>query len=219
MSRSATDSKSLSTPRLFKAKRVDGLNLYLRNITDTDAEFVFKLRTRSLSRKYLSPSVLHVDDQRAWIRKYQQSDDQAYFIVCDKKDARLGCVRLYDTVGSTYFWGSWLLVKGVGPLVAIESVILVYAYAKRLGFNEARIDVRRDNTSVWRFHERFCEASLIKEDAVNRQYILSSANIDKLLHRYRHLLPDPFTVEFEPIVCGTGSQEDNAEEGRRNSVE
>jgi len=50
----------------------------------------------------------------------------------------LGCLRVYDAVGDSYCWGSWLMVDGLGPLVSIEAVLLVYAYANTASASGAR---------------------------------------------------------------------------------
>ena len=79
-------------------------------------------------------------------------------------------------------------------MFALESVLLVYAYGKYLGFNQARIEVRKLNVHVWRFHERLFSANLLNEDEENRNYILKKENIDEVLEKYRNLIPNPLTV-------------------------
>lgn len=180
---------------IFKAKKVVGANLYLRNILEGDAEFVFDLRLDPLKSKYLSATSGRLEDQINWIRNYNSKTDQAYFIVCDKLGNRLGCIRMYDPIGDSYCWGSWLMINGLGPLVAIETALLVYAYGKYLGFNEARIDVRQANEHVWKFHEKFSSAKLVNQDHADRYYIVDKEKIDHLLVKYKNFVTDPLTVE------------------------
>lgn len=179
----------------YKAKMIFGKNLYLRNITVDDAEFVLDLRTDPIKSKHLSATSDRVEDQVNWIRSYAHHKDQAYFVVCDKRHNRLGCIRMYDFLGNSYCWGSWLMINGLGPLVAIESALLVYAYGKFLGFTEARIDVRQENVHVWKFHERFSGAQLMKEDRVERHYLVKDENISRMLAKYSDLLTTPLVVE------------------------
>jgi len=37
----------------------------------------------------------------------------------------------------------------------MESALLVYQFALTLGFKRSHFDVRKENISVWKFHERF----------------------------------------------------------------
>jgi len=187
--------KKYKLNQILKAKKVVGKTLYLRNVTEDDAGFIFALRTDPGKNQYLSPTTGTVDDQRQWIRHYQLQPDQAYFIICDHDDKKLGCLRIYDPIDNSYCWGSWLMIQGQDVLVAMESILLLYAYGKFLGFSDARIDVRKENESVWRFHEQFSSAVLISEDSLNRYYIVSEDRIHVLLLKYKHFLTHPLLVE------------------------
>ena len=180
---------------ITKAKRVVGKNLYLRDISEDDAQFVFDLRTDPVKSRHLSATSGRVEDQVNWIRSYKDKKDQAYFIVCDKENNKLGCIRMYDPIGNSYCWGSWLMLDGLGPLVAIESALLVYSYGVSLGFTEARIDVRQRNESVWKFHEKFAGAELIKEDDLDRFYVVKAEKISRMLAKYGEFLTSPLVVE------------------------
>ncbi|MDI9332720.1 MAG: GNAT family N-acetyltransferase [Alphaproteobacteria bacterium] len=180
---------------IIKARRVYGQNLYLRDITVDDAKFVFDLRTDPEKSRHLSATSGRLEDQVNWIINYTFKQDQAYFIVCDKEDNKLGCIRMYNPIGESYCWGSWLMIKGLGPVVAIESALLIYAYGKNLGFREARIDVRQENEYVWKFHEKFSSAELVRQDAIDRYYVVSENKIDRLLARYSGLFSKPLLIE------------------------
>ena len=180
---------------IIKAKRVYGKNLYLRDIIEDDARFVFDLRTNPEKNRYLSATLGRLQDQVNWIVNYKSKNDQAYFIVCDKDGNKLGCIRMYDPIDDGYCWGSWLMINGLGPLVAIESALLIYAYGKYLGFNEARIDVRQANEYVWKFHEKFSSAVLVKQDDIDRYYVVSKEKIEMLLAKYSDFLSNPLLIE------------------------
>jgi hypothetical protein len=180
---------------ILKAKKIHGKTIYLRDITEDDAKFVFDLRTNPDKNRYLSATSNHLEDQVDWIINYKSKLDQAYFIICDKEDKKLGCIRMYDPVDDSYCWGSWLMVNGLGPLTAIESVLLIYAYGKHLGFSEARFDVLQTNKHTWSFHEKFSSAVLVQQDDVDRSYVVSDETIDKLLTKYRGFVPSPLLVE------------------------
>ena len=131
------------TPALKKPRMVHGATIVLRDIEEGDAQFVVDLRTDPLKSRYISATSSDVQAQIDWIRSYQSKTDQAYFIACDRDGGRLGCVRLYDPIGSSFSWGSWLMLSGLSPFIAMESALLVYAYARHLGFDEARLEIGR----------------------------------------------------------------------------
>ncbi len=182
---------------LSRAKRVVGKNIVLREVTEGDAEFIFDLRTDPHKSLYLSPTNGEVEDQVDWIRNYKRKNDQVYFVLVDQNEKRLGCVRLYDPRGDTYCWGSWLMASGLGPLVAIESALLVYAFGLLLGFKDVRLEVRRENESVWKFHEKFAGAQLISETDLDRCYLVKFDQVNELLKKYGNFLTSPLQVDWE----------------------
>ena len=89
-----------------------------------------------------------------------------------QSDAPIGTIRLYDPQGDSFCWGSWILAQGSPASAAMESALMVYAYAvDYLGFTAAHFDVRRGNERVWRFHERF-GAVRVRETALDYWYRL-----------------------------------------------
>ncbi len=179
------------SPRLQKAALISGANIFLKNVTLEDAEFILSLRLDPEKNKYLSRTSQSLEDQIAWLKKYEKETDQAYFIICDKSMKKLGCIRMYDPIDSSYCWGSWLMISGLSPLVSIESVLLIYAYGKNLGFTEARIDVRKDNISVWKFHETIFSATRIQETDDDYFYIVTQKSIDAALKKFSKLITLP----------------------------
>jgi len=185
----------VTAPALRKAKTVAGAHLVLRNATVADAEFILSLRLDPQKSRHLAVTSSRLEDQIAWLRNYESATNQAYFIVCDTSGRPIGCLRLYDPIGESYCWGSWLMVSGLSPLASIEANMVVYAYGRWLGFREARLDVRRDNVAVWRFHERFSGAVRVRATELDYFYVLGEERIETLLARYRHLLTEPLAVE------------------------
>ena len=187
----------MTAPLLRKARTVAGANLVLRDATVADAEFILSLRLDPVKGRHLAPTSPRLQDQVDWLTSYASATDQAYFVVCDRDGSRIGCLRMYDPVGDSYCWGSWLMVSGLSPLAAIEANVLVYAYGRWLGFRDVRLDVRRENTAVWRFHERFAGAKRVRETELDYFYVVDEAKVDALLRKYRHLLTDPLAVVAE----------------------
>jgi len=123
------------------------------------------------------------------------ADDQAYFII-DFQGAPVGTVRLYDARGYSFCWGSWILADGRPQHAAMESALMVYAYAlDHLGFTAAHFDVRKGNERVWQFHERF-GARRVAATELDYLYTLDQAAISESRRRYARFLPDGVTVAW-----------------------
>ena len=146
---------ALAPIRLRKAARVVGKTLSFRNATVDDAAFILSLRTDAEKSRYLSAVSGELAAQQAWLERYARADDQAYFII-EYQDVPIGTVRLYDPQGESFCWGSWILHRSRPSQAAMESALMVYAYAvDHLGFTAAPFDVRKGTERVWQFHQRF----------------------------------------------------------------
>lgn len=175
-------------PKIQKSEAIHGKNLFLRNVTTDDAQFIFSLRSDPKKSKYLSKISESIQQQISWLINYQESDDQAYFIVCNQQGDELGCVRIYDPQGLNYAWGSWLMIDGLPPTYALEVVALVFSYGKALGFKTASLEVRKDNESVWRFHQKFLGAQRVGEDELNYMFLFSEQTIEANLKKLSKFL-------------------------------
>ena len=181
--------------KLRKAARVVGKTLCFRNADVADADFILSLRTDSEKSRYLSSVSAELAGQQAWLARYAQADDQAYFII-EYKGETIGTVRLYDPQGDSFCWGSWILVNTRPRQAAMESALMVYAYAVgHLGFNAAHFDVRKGNERVWQFHERF-GARRTAETELDYFYQLDGEAIADSRQRYQRFLDGSVHVEL-----------------------
>lgn len=181
-------------PVIRKADRIVGRTLVFRNATIHDAEYILSLRTNEKNSAYLSLTPPDVEAQRAWLSNYELSNDQAYFII-SSGEQDIGTVRLYDARGESFCWGSWILEDRKPPHAAMESVLMVYAYAiHELGFQCAHFEVRKGNEHVWKFHERF-GAIRQSESSDDYHYAIDRSSIDRSLARYSKCLPMGVSVE------------------------
>jgi RimJ/RimL family protein N-acetyltransferase len=188
----------MNEPAIRKAAALAGKTLVLRDATPDDAAFILGLRTDAEKSAHLSPVSGRLDDQRAWLARYAQGTGQAYFIIEDRQGAPLGTVRLYDARGTSFCWGSWILSAAAPAAAAIESALMVYAYAiDELGFVAAHFQVHRANERVRAFHERF-GAVRVAEDDVEFHYTLSADAIAASRKRYARYLPSPLALEPLP---------------------
>jgi RimJ/RimL family protein N-acetyltransferase len=184
-----------SLPILRKAKKVTGKTLVFRDATPDDATFILSLRTDSQKAKYLSSVSGEINKQIEWLQNYSKSDDQVYFIITNVNNELFGTVRLYDSQGESFCWGSWILKTGVPQSSAIESALMVYSFAiDHLGFRQAHFDVRKGNETVWRFHERF-GAVKVRETELDYEFQIGSEAIQLSRQRYRKYLPESVQVE------------------------
>lgn len=182
-------------PCLHKVKRLIGRTLVLRNATTDDAAFILSLRTDSRKSQYLSSTVPELERQIAWLDGYASKTDQVYFIIESQAGEKLGTVRLYDPQGDSFCWGSWIVTDGAPQSAAIESALMVYAFAiDHLGFKQSHFDVRKKNEGVWRFHERF-GAQRVGETELDYLYQIDEKAIRAAQSRYKKFLPEPITIE------------------------
>lgn len=168
-----------------------------RDANENDAEFILKLRTDSQKSRFLSTTDADLEKQKAWLRNYVLQNDQAYFIIESLEGEALGTVRLYDAKDNSFCWGSWILKEGAPQTAAIESALIVYAYAlDYLKFEAAHFDVRKGNESVWRFHERF-GAIKIDENPMDYLYQIDNKKIYQAQKRYKKYLPLGIKINYE----------------------
>lgn len=180
-----------------KTRLVCGKSIVLRDVEEGDAEFVLQLRLDPQRNQYLSPVDADAQVQREWIRQYRESQGQAYFVICDGAFVELGTVRIYDAIGDSFSWGSWVLKAGAPAHAAIESAVLVYTLATRLwGFRAAHFRVHPANTSVLAFHEKF-GAQRVSQSADEIQLHIGIAQIENSLNRFARYAPSHLRVETD----------------------
>lgn len=183
-------------PQIRKAKRITGKTLVFRDAIPLNAAFILALRTDDRKARHLSHTAPELEKQVAWLIAYADKTDQAYFIIENQVGEPLGTVRLYDAQIDSFCWGSWILKDGAPPNAAIESALMVYAYAiDCLSFNQAHFDVRKGNESVWRFHERFGAVRVAEKTDQNYLYRIKQEQISSARQRYRKYLSEPLMVE------------------------
>lgn len=188
--------QSVPWPQLRKAARLMGKTLTFRDATVADADFILSIRTDTEKSRFLNSVSGKLEDQQSWLQRYALAEDQAYFII-EYHDAPIGTVRLYDSVEESFCWGSWVLVRDRPSHAAIESALMVYAYAiDHLRFLAAHFDVRKENERVWVFHERF-GAQRVGETEFDYVYKINAEAIAASRQRYRKFLDGSVSVSHE----------------------
>jgi RimJ/RimL family protein N-acetyltransferase len=170
-------------------ERISGRSIDLRPADMTDAEFVLKLRLDPQLNTHLSATAPAIAPQREWIRRCKDDPAQCYFIIQDKQGQPVGTIRIYDLQPDSFCWGSWILQPGAPRKAAIESALLVYEFAfYRLGFTRCHFDVRKQNTRVLDFHQRF-GAKIVGETADDFFFHFFKADYEATREKYRAFLP------------------------------
>ncbi len=167
---------------------IEGKNIKLRLVDPADAGFILSLRTDTQKNKHLSAVDSDVKSQVQWIRSYKTREglgEEYYYIIEDKNGTPFGTLRLYDFIGDSFCWGSWILKNGSPNFMSIESALLVYEQAYyRLGFEKCHFDVRKENARVVEFHKRF-GAKIVREDELNYYFEFSKDVYASTRKKYR----------------------------------
>jgi RimJ/RimL family protein N-acetyltransferase len=149
-------------------------DIQLTPVSLEDAEFILSLRSDPELNRHLSTTSQDVEAQRQWIREYKQRQAASteYYFIISKSGEKLGTIRAYDFRDDSFCWGSWIILRGTSPQVAIASVLMIYDFSfDQLGFTKSHFDVRRDNESVRRFHLRM-GAKIVRSDEGNEYFEL-----------------------------------------------
>ncbi len=171
-----------------------GKDFYLKPVEDTDAEFLYSLRSNSELCRYISPISGTVEEQKNWIRNYKIREfrnQEYYFKVVNKNNEDQGFVRLYhlDNDKKEVTFGSFLMKPGHDSKAAIEAMILAVNVAfYYLKVNKVLLDVRVKNERAKNFYNRFGYQK-IDENELDEFYELTKEDYDKLYEeKYKKMI-------------------------------
>lgn len=130
--------------------------LHVRFVNEEDAAFILRLRTDKQLNRFIHETDESLDKQRAWIAAYKQREaagEEYYFIYFDG-DKPIGVNRIYNIHEDYATGGSWICVPGI-PVkqVFATSIICREIIFDVLQLSENRIDVRKNNKGVFRYHQ------------------------------------------------------------------
>lgn len=170
---------------------IEGKNLDFRYVEESDAEFIISLRTNPKLGQHIHATSSDVSNQVEWIKKYklrEKENKEHYFIIQDKTGKQLGTIRIYDIRGNSFCWGSWVISPDAPKSTAIESALMIYEFAfYNIGFAKSHFDVRKDNNSVWAFHERM-GAKKSGETEIDYLYDYYKEDYEEIKPRYKRYL-------------------------------
>lgn len=140
----------------------------LRLVSESDAEFILKLRSDLKYNAYLSSVDSDIETQRRWIRDYKifEANGKQYYFIIERLDGvRCGTIRAYDFRENSFCWGSWILNEEKTKFSAIESAFLIYQFGfETLGFEKSHFDVMKKNEKVISFHKRMGALQTSEDD-------------------------------------------------------
>jgi hypothetical protein len=162
-----------------------------RLVDESDAEFIFRLRTDTLLSRFISRISDKVEDQEEWIKEYKKRElrgEEFYFISFDSETlSRQGLNRIYSFHHDQFELGSWLYVPDTDISKSILGDICVRELAfNHLLFNTCTFEVRKENKSVIRYHQGF-SPELTGEDSLNFYYKLSKTMFNLNKNKYLNI--------------------------------
>lgn len=167
---------------------ISGKNINLRYVKTNDADFILSIRLDENLNKHISQVENSLEGQIQYIKKCQNQEDVHYFIIEDKKNSKLGAVRIYDVLDNSFCWGSWIIIPSAHKFTAIESALLIYEFAfYQLKFEQSHFDVRKNNVRVVDFHKRM-GAKIVREDELNYYFIYKKEDYENIKPKYKRFL-------------------------------
>jgi len=164
-------------------------------VREHHAEYIYSLRIDPALNEHLSAPPPSAAAQAQWIRGYMEREaagDEFYFLVERRDGVACGTVRLYDSSPAahpdSFSWGSWILDKSMTRYAAVESALLVYEMGfERLGFSASHFEVRKGNSKVIAFRQKF-GAQVTSEDDDSVYMRLTKVDFEKVRPRLMALV-------------------------------
>lgn len=169
-------------------------------VRQSDAEFIFSLRTNSTLSEFLSPVKGGICEQNKWITEYLEREQHGieYYFVISIGEKKIGTIRIYNISDYSCTYGSWVFMKHdviQAPILA-ECFTLELCYSL-LGIENVFFDVRLENKKVLTYH-KIKKLRVLKRDDMNEYYVLSKSDWDQSKKRIRNVLG----IELKLSVVG-----------------
>lgn len=127
---------------LDKEYTYDRYGLHARLVQESDAQFIFRLRSDSNKSKYLHDIEGGVDNQIEWIRNYKnrEEDGTDYYFIFFRGDIPVGLMRIYSIHDKIFTGGSWIMA----PEATMEEVIACPIILREIAFEVLNMEVEDD---------------------------------------------------------------------------
>ena len=144
---------------MIKRKKITK-NLYLKEVSVKDVDYILKLRTDKSLSKYLNHTPKNKNKQIVWLNEYfvrRQKNEEFYFIFQIKKKKiykNLGFARIIKLKDNTFHFGGWILQKNTKPWIALECCLSIYEYAfNYLNYKKCLLWINLKNLDVIKYHK------------------------------------------------------------------
>ena len=168
----------------MKPSLISGRNLNLRMADKSDAAFILSIRIDGEKSRHLNKVEDNIQKQIDWLERCQKDMTQEYYIIETKEKKRVGTIRIYDIKDGSYCWGSWIIIDAEPFFYSIESSVMMYKYCLMKGLGNAKLDIRKKNKTVWRFHESY-GAIKESEDDIDVYYRVEKEAIALYVMKYK----------------------------------
>lgn len=193
-------SKQIATSAASETVMHAAPSVEMRLARPGDAAYLYSLRIDPALNQHLSAPPPNVEAQAEFLERYMEreaANREFYFVMKNRlTGADCGVVRIYDLREDSFCWGSWILDAGKPRLAALESALFVYDYGFGvLGYEASHFDVRKENTRVISFHERFGAQRQSAND-IDVFFVLRRKNLEEKLSGLLAL------TNYSPVFLG-----------------
>lgn len=116
--------------------------MHARLVQETDAAFIFRLRSDSTKSKYIHDIVGGVENQIEWIRKYKVREEEGtdYYFIYFRGEIPIGLNRIYSIHDKTYTGGSWVMASEA----TMEEVVACPIIMREIAFDVLGMEIEDD---------------------------------------------------------------------------
>lgn len=120
----------------------DRYGLYARLVQESDAEFIYRLRSDATRSRYIHDIQGGVENQVAWIRNYKNREEEGtdYYFIFYRGNIPVGLNRIYSIHEKTFTGGSWVMA----PEATMEEVIACPIMMREIAFEVLGFEIEDD---------------------------------------------------------------------------
>lgn len=173
---------------------IEKYGIKLVPVVPSDASFIIDLRTDIKKSRFISSTDADLQQQIDWINGYKEREskgEEYYFIGIDENSERFATYRIYNIKHGQAEIGSWVTKPGYSKAqnsIKMDIIMKEFVF-EVLGFSKLNFEVRRENTSVVRYHKMFAP-TILKETDNDIFFLLSKENFysnrNKFLRNYTY---------------------------------
>lgn len=116
--------------------------MHARLVQESDAEFIYRLRSDSEKSKYIHDIEGGVENQIEWIRNYKVREEEGtdYYFIFFRGNIPVGLNRIYSIHDKTFTGGSWVMA----PEATMEEVIACPIMMREIAFEVIGMEFEDD---------------------------------------------------------------------------